>query len=315
MFVSDATVEVRPAEAGDRDEIIGVAARALGWAADERDRALFDWKHGENPFGTPPAWVATIDGRVIGFRSFICWELERGGERLRLVRAVDTATDPTFHGRGIFRRLTLESISALPDLGFDAIFNTPNDLSRPGWLKMGSTQLGRPALGVVPRSPASLGRMVRSRTAADRWSIPSPVGRPAAEALAELRSVPATEDQSRWHTPRSIEYLRWRYSLEPLAYRAIEVHGGLCVFRVRRRGPSLEVAVTEWLSAEPDPVALRRLVGAAGDYAVGIGLGWRRHRALPLPAQGPIITWRTLRRPDTPRLGEIAFSLGDLELF
>ena len=313
--MTDVPVEVRPADAGDRDEIIGVAARALGWAADERDRALFDWKHGENPFGSPPAWVATDDGRVVGFRSFICWELQRSGEPLRLVRAVDTATDPTFQGRGIFRRLTLESIAALPTLGFDAIFNTPNDLSRPGWLKMGSTQLGRPTLGVVPRSPASLGRMARSRIPADRWSIPSPVGTPAAEALAELSSVPGMADQSRWHTPRSIEYLRWRYSLEPLHYRVIEVRGGLCVFRVRRRGPSLEVAVTEWLSAEPDPAALRRLVGAAGDYAVGIGLGWRRHRALPLPAQGPIITWRTLCRPDTPRLDEIGFSLGDLELF
>ena len=55
-------------------------------------------------------------------------------------------------------------------------------------------------------------------------------------------------------------------------------------------------------------------VSAAGDYAVGIGLGWRRHRALPLPP-GPIITWRTLSRPETPGLDEIGFSLGDLELF
>jgi GNAT superfamily N-acetyltransferase len=313
--VSDQQVEVRLAEPGDRDEIMGVAARALGWAGDERDRALFEWKHDENTFGRSPAWVATLAGEVVGFRTFLCWELERGEERLRLARAVDTATDPAAQGQGIFRTLTLHSVDALTELGFDAIFNTPNDQSRPGYLKMGWEQLGRPTLGVVPRSPRSLARMLRSRVPAERWSVPTPVGVPAVEAVDGLRAVPHRADDERWSTPRSLDHLRWRYSLEPLHYRAIEVRGGLCIFRVRRRGASLEAAVTEWLSTEADPSALHRLVRAAGDYAVGVGLGWRRHRALPLPSQGPIVTWRQLQRSTAPRLDEIDFSLGDLELF
>jgi GNAT superfamily N-acetyltransferase len=132
--VSDAAVEIRAAEASDRDAIIGVASRALGWVGDERDRALFAWKHDDNPFGRSPAWVAVLDGEVVGFRTFLCWELERDGARLRLARAVDTATDPAAQGKGIFRRLTLDAVDALSAEGYDAIFNTPNDQSRPGYL-------------------------------------------------------------------------------------------------------------------------------------------------------------------------------------
>ena len=75
-----------------------------------------------------------------------------------------------------------------------------------------------------------------------------------------------------------------------------------------------EVAVVEWLAPRPDRRALARLVRAAGDYAVGIGLGLG-HGLLPLPRQGPIVTWRTLARPSVPTLGDLSFSLGDVELF
>jgi hypothetical protein len=86
------------------------------------------------------------------------------------------------------------------------------------------------------------------------------------------------------------------------------------IFRVRRRGPSREVALCEWLAPGPDRRALRRLVHAAGDYAVACGLGVA-HGLLPLPRLGPVITWRPLARPGVADLQELAFGLGDLELF
>src|SRR5205807_2687966 len=100
----------------------------------------------------------------------------------------------------------------------------------------------------------------------------------------------------------------------PLHYRALEVRAGLVVFRVRRRGPSREVALCEWLAPGPDRRALRRLVHAAGDYAVACGLG-AAHGLVPLPRLGPVVTWRPLARPELPALGHLAFRLGDLELF
>ena len=311
-------IEIRTATSADRPQIFRLAQRALGWAGDERDQAYFAWKHDENPFGPSPSWVAVDDDRVLGFRTLLRWELQRGEEVLRCVRAVDTATDPDAQGRGIFRALTLGAVDALTGEGFDAVFNTPNDQSRPGYLKMGWSELGRPVPRVRVRSPLALPRVVRSRGSAEKWSEAVSHGEPAAAVAASgawdgLAGVlPAPDGLS---TPRTPAYLRWRYSFEPLHYRAVEVRGGWCVFRVRRRGPSLEVAICEWLSAERDRRALRRLVAACGDYALGVGPAVRGLGGVPIRRAGPIVTWRPLARPEVPSLDEIAFGLGDLELF
>jgi hypothetical protein len=230
---------------------------------------------------------------------------------------VDTATDPGHQGKGIFRRLTLGAVEELTSAGYDAVFNTPNDQSRPGYLKMGWVELGRPTLGARPRGPLAAVRMAQSRESAQKWSEPTKVGQPAADALAGsaldtlLATLPPT---ARWATPRTAVYLRWRYGFEPLQYRALEVRGGLGIFRVRRRGPSREVALCEWLAPGPDRRALHRLVAAAGDYVVACGLS-AAHGLVPLPRQGPIVTWRPLARPASPELGDLALRLGDLELF
>jgi hypothetical protein len=315
-----ADVEVRLATPEDRDAVLALASRSLGWTGDERDRAFFEWKHDANPFGPSPAWVACAGGEVAGFRTFLRWELARPGAArpLRLVRAVDTATDPAHQGTGIFRRLTLGAVDALAADGVDAVFNTPNAQSRPGYLKMGWHQLGRPALAVVPWSPVALARLARGRDAAGKWGLPAPVGDPAAVALAGpdlddlCARLPAPDGLA---TPRSPELLRWRYGFEPLGYRVVEVRGGLCVFRVRRRGPAREVSICDWLSAEPDPRALHGLVRRCGDVGIGLGLGLRRHAAVGVPGQGPVVTWRPLAESAVPDLGDLRFCLGDLELF
>jgi GNAT superfamily N-acetyltransferase len=307
---------IRPSVPGDLDQVLTVAARSLGWAADERDRAFFRWKHEENPVGPSPGWVAVDDGAVVGFRTYLRWAFEAGGERLAMARAVDTATDPDHQGRGLFRRLTMRSVDDLTAAGVDAIFNTPNDQSRPGYLKMGWHELGRPTIAVRPASLARLPLLRQARTSSEKWSEPCSIGEPAAEALAAPGVAGLAADAARvgWSTPRSAAYLAWRYRFEPLHYRVIEAGGGLVVFRVRRRGPAREVAVVEWLAPRPDRGALHRLVRSAGDYAVGIGLG-PGHGLLPLPKQGPIVTWRALAHPAVPALSELSFSLGDLELF
>lgn len=310
-------VAIRQAAPTDRPDIIRLAVRALGWRGDERDVAFFAWKHDDNPFGPSPAWVAIEDERIVGFRTFMRWEFTQGTQRLRMARAVDTASDPEHRGKGIFRSLTERAVGELTTAGYDAVFNTPNDQSRPGYLKMGWTELGRPAVGVRPRGPLAALRMVQSRGPAVKWSEPTTVGEKAADALREpwldtlLGTLPAPAG---WSTPRLADYLRWRYGFEPLHYRVLEVRDGIAVFRVRRRGPSREVALCEWLAPRPNRSALRRLVQAAGDYLIASGIG-AAHGMVPLPRLGPVVTWRPLARASVPTLGDLSLRLGDLELF
>ena len=135
-------LEVRPATGSDREEVLALLGRSLGSDGDPRYPALFAWKHDENVFGPSPMWVATEAGRVIAFRAFMRWEFERGGRVLRAVRAVDTATDPDYQGKGLFTRLTMLGLDEMRADGVDFVFNTPNSQSRPGYLKMGWREVG-----------------------------------------------------------------------------------------------------------------------------------------------------------------------------
>ena len=304
-------------------------AASLGWLPHEQLDGFFAWKHDKNPFGRSPGWVALDGDRVVGFRTFLRWEYERAGDRVRAVRAVDTGTHPSYQGRGIFRRLTLHGLAELEAEGVDFVFNTPNAQSRPGYLKMGWKEVGRVPTSVRPTSPASVLLMARSGVPAEQWSTPTDAGRPANELLADpslAELLQAVAPGNRLRTDRTVAYLRWRYGFEPLAYRALSLSDhlsdGLAVFRLRRRGPALECALCESLVPDRDASAARALLRAVvrtsgADYIIRLGgpavdrTGFAR-----LPGQGPILTWRPFD-PGAPgaTLEDWDLSLGDVELF
>src|SRR5680860_590290 len=178
-------VEVLRATPEHEPEILELLTSTLGRPNTSRDGELFRWKHARNPFGASPMWVAVAQDEIVGLRTFLRWEFQCGERILRAVRAVDTATRPDYQGRGIFTKLTLVGVDALRAEGVDFVFNTPNDRSRPGYLKMGWQTVGRLTTVVRPTSPWSLPKLIGARRAAERWSSPSSAGIPAAEALAE----------------------------------------------------------------------------------------------------------------------------------
>ena len=71
---------------------IGLAGEALGWDPTRPNEAFFRWKHLDNSFGASPMWVAELDGRLVGVRTFLRWRFRRpDGTTFAAVRAVDTA--------------------------------------------------------------------------------------------------------------------------------------------------------------------------------------------------------------------------------
>jgi GNAT superfamily N-acetyltransferase len=323
--LSPADLEIRSARAEDEPSVVGLLRRSLGWRVEDPDEEFFRWKHQENPFGTSPAWLALHDDRIVGYRTFLRWEFHDAEDRVvKAVRAVDTATDPDYQGMGIFRTLTLQAVAAMTLTGERIVFNTPNDQSRPGYLKMGWSLVRRLPVGVLPAGPRSMATMVTSRVPAALWSEETTAGLDAGEALADpgvagalLQHAPSTG----FRTHRTPEYLAWRTAFEPLHYRLLlasgrdSAEGGL-VFRLRRRGDAVEAAVIEQLV--PDRRAGARLVArmlreSGADYAIGLRTG-PSAGLLPLPGQGPLLTTRPLAgSPPSP--GDWALTLGDVELF
>ena len=333
--MSDDGLVLRRATPADRAEIIRLLAASLGREDDPRYETLYAWKHEENAFGASPAWVACDGDRIAGFRALMRWEFTRGDAFVQAVRAVDTATHPEYQSRGIFTRLTLHGIDELRRTGLPTprghepvgfVFNTPNAQSRPGYLKMGWEVVGRPPTSFRPRSIGSAVRMLRSRTPAERWSSPSTVGAPAAEVLSDtatldalLASRPRPRTLRTHHTAAT---LQWRFSTPLLAYRAVVGRGGLAdgvaILRVRARGDAREAALCEVLAPDDAPSARRALVRAVrrhldADYV--LRLGTARDGLLPLPGQGPILTWRSVTETAVPALDAWSLTLGDIELF
>ncbi len=140
----------------DEVQVLALIELALGRRPDPRNAAFFAWKHRENAFGPSPAWVAVDGNRIVGLRTLMRWEFETRDRPVRAVRAVDTATHPDHQGRGIFSALTRRAVDELRAEGVDFVFNTPNDKSRPGYLKMGWQPVGRLPTGLRPASITAL---------------------------------------------------------------------------------------------------------------------------------------------------------------
>ena len=319
---------IRPYETGDEPAVRRLLEDCLARDPDGPNADLFAWKHRDNAFGRSPVWVA-LDGRlVVGLRTFMRWRFRLGAHRYDAVRAVDTATHGDYRGRGIFTRLTRHGVAELTRAGTAFIFNTPNDMSRPGYLKLGWQTVGRLPVGVLPRSVRTLPRILRARVPAALWSTPTAVGLSAGDAFADeealaalLEALPAPAEMV---TDRSAAYLRWRYGFWPLHYRAVLVGktaaDGLMLFRLRRRGAALELAVAELLlPARRRGVAVglikKALQRTRADYAIGLQGAAPRAALVPLPHQGPQLTARSLATGAPSSLSRWSLSLGDVELF
>lgn len=219
---------------------------------------LFRWKHIDNPFGRSIALVAEEDNRIVGLRTFMRWNLfTPDGETLRCIRAVDTATHPEYQRRGIFSRLTEEAVEIAKDDDVDLIFNTPNEKSKPGYIKMGWREVGR--IGAMVRPSISLMRGVTGDDGVDpRQYMSDPL--PADTTGLTDRSPLGLR------TPRSPEYLAWRFTSHPSArYFMVGDASGTAILRPNRRNGRRELVVADLLGS-PVPATRAAVRSAARSY-------------------------------------------------
>lgn len=334
-------VLVRPWRDDDLAPVLGLLQAALGEGpAGSRPAEFFTWKHLENPFGRSLMLVAEADGRPVGLRAFMRWRFKTGGRTINAVRAVDTATHPDHQGQGIFSMLTRQAIETLHDEA-DLVFNTPNEKSLPGYLKMGWRLVGRVPILIGPHRPlrVALGfRSVREAVTPTR-PRPDPAGESAADSLADpgavARLLAARAAEARLATDDDLTYLRWRYGSVPLLdYRAIREDGpeglrGLALFRVRPRGRLWECTVAELIVGDGDRAVagrlLQRIRRSTGADHVAASFPARsdqasaaRRRGFVRAPGGMTMVVNPLgggTRPDPLALDSWAIRLGDLEVF
>lgn len=291
-----AGISVRRLRGSDEAAVLQLLTATLGDGPSEAPTSDFlTWKHQDNPFGASPCLVAEDNGRIVGVRLFLRWRLQIGDQAVKAVRAVDTATDPAYRGQGIFKRLTLDLLGDLERSGeVDLVFNTPNANSRPGYLKMGWQQVGRLPVRLAPIRPLRLLRGARaaSRSTASARTVSMVGARPpsrpscpfetAADVLSKRpedvrRLLAGLERPRALHTPKSMEYLLWRYADAPgLDYRCVTLEDasglrGLAFGRMRDRAGLTEYTISDVIVGDGDTDGVARLLrlarGSGADHA------------------------------------------------
>ncbi len=301
---------IRPAEPGDLEQILELMKVALGDGMPREER-FYTWKHHLNPFGRSLVLVAEDDRGLVGLRAMMRWRFRQGDRLIDAVRPVDTATHPRFRRRGLFTRLTRQLLGTLADHGVRLVFNTPNDKSRPGYLKMGWRSVGRMPLWVRPAGRCSL-RGGRPHRGAVRLVSPS---------------------DERLQTDRTTDYLRWRYQEAPdLGYTIYgDGEAGVVVRRRQRAGRAeltvVEIAAPRRASIPVAASVLRRAVRSADAlYALGMAALDTREAAVlllagfvPVGKRGPHLVARSVE--GAVPLGDVfnprawRMQVGDLEVF
>lgn len=297
------TLEFRAATDDDLLGILETLRLALGETPLlQRTPDLWNWKHEVNPFGRSITLVAVSrDGSIAGVRALMRWEIQHGNETISCARPVDTATHPAFTRQGIFRTLTASALEVAGELGVGLVFNTPNEKSAPGYLKMGWQHVGWIGAQVRPR----LGPAV----------APDPEERPSIDALAPgalpPSAIPAREspasDRDAMHTPRRPAYINWRFVQHPYAsYGWVpgKHDNGLVIRASERRGRSELVATDLLGSPEPSPVIAAARMSQARYLA-----GWFSPRS---PKRRAAIRGGLLPVPGLKTLRLVALQLGDL---
>lgn len=252
------SIEIRPYEDADEPAVLMLLKASLGAGpTGERSSSLFRWKHIDNPFGRSYMFVAQRSGEIVGFRAFMQWRFHTADGLARAVRAVDTATHPSAQRQGIFSAITRHALQAIrPEVSF--VFNTPNEKSLPGYLKLGWKEVGRIPVSLRVSRPIKLIARLALSSASLRAEEEDGRSQAAEVALGDETPVEdlcrrAENKDGRLHTPRDGKYLRWRYGGSPLDYRVMTFESGgkmegLTIFRARRRGRTWEAPVTELIA-------------------------------------------------------------------
>lgn len=310
-------MQIREATQNDIPQILEVLKASLGETSSKKTEEVWRYKHIQNPFGKSLVLIAEEAGMIIGVRAFMRWKWQKGDKIFSAFRAVDTATHPEHQGKGIFKKLTLKALEIGKERGDHLVFNTPNDQSKPGYLKMGWKEVGKLRTTLLPTNPIY-------------WN-----NRKEFEAIHY-------DDQPIWcdlikewdrklaagghvFTPKNSTFLSWRYLNNPLQQYKVEMDKKMFLAGyIKERSNIKELRISELiLSSEANRKVVKKKIREwakeSGAHFISISSSF--HTGLFITGIignfGPVLTFKPLNSNNREFLNLDAweYSLGDLELF
>ena len=315
-------MKIREATPRDISQIIQVLKASMGEADLPLSEEIWQYKHVSNPFGRSPVFIAEEDGRIAGVRAFMQWEWQKGEKKYFSYRAVDTATHPDFQGKGIFKKLTLKAVEYGINNNYNFVFNTPNDKSRPGYLKMGWFAAGNLKVALQPAF-FSFWRLKKI----SEYEVLLKASSGEIDALCMQWNI-KLKGHGKAFTSKSAEFLNWRYHNNPLQkYEVIATPDFYLAGYVKMRGNVKELRISECIFNDRKEVRkevvriVRRWSIKFGVHVISFSPDLYIDRSFAIKGKfGPILTVRELNLNPEERayfgvVDNWNYSLGDLELF
>lgn len=287
-------MNIRPASPKDKPAIIELLRKSLGESTIPKSEALWAWKHEENPFGNSYVLLAEENEELIGLRAFMQWEWQWNEKSYRTIRAVDTATHPEHQGKGIFKKLTLDQLERCRKDNIRFVFNTPNNQSMPGYLKMGWQVQGKMPLKIKALNPVKTAFRLLLKIKPDASTNSS-----ASEWDLMLKNFDGKQALkiAGLHTPWSTSYVQWRYASNPLfPYSFITDNKNyILIYRIKEHSRFSELRLTDIYLFNKDQAVKRDISSklkkitrkSAADLLTISGRQLLAHKDY-LPAFGPI---------------------------
>lgn len=295
----------------DVEQIVQLFELCLGVEGGAPTVAFWNWKHNQNPGGNSPVVLAWDNDKLIGIRAFMCFKFHNNEGVMKAYRPVDTATHPEYQGKGIFKNLTLsliEDLKAIDEKAF--IFNTPNTQSKPGYIKMGWIEWGKPRLQILPTFPITINSFAKDQNKLLGYNF-SKVKAVATPNLAVYKNA---------------DYYHWRYqqiALQQYGLKEIKVGNDmyLIIYRKKKIKFLNEFRICDIIKNDESCTKIPVSILAKLFFVFGFGFTsfitktnfWL---SVKLKKNAPLVTFRKINDHDTNlSFQKVDWNIGELELF
>ncbi len=129
-------------------EYTGLFAKCFP-AAHKYSRSYLDWLYSCNPDGQVVGFDARDGDRLAAHYVCIPVRAQVGGQEVRVLLSLNTATHPDYQGKGLFTQLAERTYAAGAASGYDCVYGVANANSTPGFIRKLKFQLVGPLQAMV----------------------------------------------------------------------------------------------------------------------------------------------------------------------
>ncbi|RFP26193.1 GNAT family N-acetyltransferase [Duganella sp. BJB488] len=145
--------------------------------------AYLRWLYADNPDGAAAGYDAWDGERLAAHYVCVPGVARIGGQDVRVLLSLNTATHPDYQGKGLFTKLAALTYDSAREQGYDAVYGVANANSTPGFIRKLGFQLVRPlearlgwgGVGTRPHGQGAPASFERQRSAAAlAWRCANP---------------------------------------------------------------------------------------------------------------------------------------------